>query len=1146
MDCVQPCCRFVQPALLASMSERQPVTPNGFARAVAPWLQCNLLGLRRQQGCLGKAAAGCRTPGCFALALVAFFLVLTLPSPAAVPQLINHQGRIAVNGTNFEGSGQFKFALVNSTGSTTYWSNDGTSTAGSQPTAAVSLPVVKGLYAVLLGDTALANMTALPTTVFENADVHLRIWFNDGVLGFQQITPDQRLASAPYSLNSAKAESVPDGSITSAKIAAGAVTADKVAVGSIGSTQLASAAVQSSNIAAGAVTSTQIGANAINASNLATGSRSGSTMDGVLNFSTPGFMSSTVAFSPPFSATPTLAPASGWSFGSISTSSFTATRAFLPVNVISVGGVTSSADTFLATVASGRPAIAYHDTTGARLKYAVAPNADGSGTWTVADIGGTQGSGNLARISLVTIGGIPFIAYRASSLTLARASSADGSGTWTNITVPGAGLGNHASLAEVNGKPAIGYSNGGDSNLRYAFNSAADGSGTWTVVVVDNNNGSGIHTSLAVVDGLPAISYRDSGNNLAFVRATTATGSAWGTPTALDAIGTAGGWTSLKIVDGRPAISYYDAVTGDLNYIRAADASGTTWQTPVTIDSTGTVGTYTSLSIVNGRPAISYHDQTGTNLKFAHASTVDGSGTWMIATVETTGTIGRSTSLAVVNGSPAISYFDNTNSVLKYSSIPVLNWSASEFGTAGPIAATSFTGNGSAITGILLSSVEAPPIRPVVAWGDNDDGQTSVPTTLINANTAAIAAGGSVGVALLKTGTVVQWGNGTAVPGDLADVTHIAAGAAHRLARKNDGTVTAWGDNTFGQSSVPGGLTTATNVAAGEKHSLALRADGTVLAWGDNTFTQTTVPDTATNVTAIAAGYDHSLALKADGTVVAWGRNDSGQSTVPDLTNVVAIAAGAFHSLAVTSDGTVVAWGWETGGQIDVPPGLTGVSKVAGGYAYSLALKNDGTLIAWGDNTDGQTIIPAAAVNVTAIAAGPSHALALRADLIPAQVARLDQDNVFTGKVGIRRAPAANTLEVEGQASKTTAGNWLANSDRRIKDKVKPITGAVEKLSKVRLVDFNYTPDYIAAHPGIEDKRYLNVIAQEFAEVFPEDVKSSGETLPDGSPILQVDTYPLTIYSAAAVQELAKENAALKKQLSDQESRLKKLEALIK
>jgi hypothetical protein len=101
-------------------------------------------------------------------------------------------------------------------------------------------------------------------------------------------------------------------------------------------------------------------------------------------------------------------------------------------------------------------------------------------------------------------------------------------------------------------------------------------------------------------------------------------------------------------------------------------------------------------------------------------------------------------------------------------------------------------------------------------------------------------------------------------------------------------------------------------------------------------------------------------------------------------------------------------------------------------------------------------------------------------------------------------------------------------------------------------VDFRYTPDYLTAHPGIADKRYLNVIAQEFAEVFPDHVQRSGEKLPDGSDILQVDTYPLTIYSAAAVQELARENQSLKaamaeqkQKLAEQEERLKKLEAAL-
>lgn len=156
------------------------------------------------------------------------FVALTFSLQAQVPQIINYQGRVLVGSTNFDGSGQFKFALVNAAGTITYWSNDGTSTAGSQPTNAVPLTVTKGLYSVLLGDTSLLNMTvAIPLSVFNNADVRLRVWFNDGPHGSQLLTPDQRVAANGYAM---MANSVSDGAITSAKIAAGAV----------GSTQLGS------------------------------------------------------------------------------------------------------------------------------------------------------------------------------------------------------------------------------------------------------------------------------------------------------------------------------------------------------------------------------------------------------------------------------------------------------------------------------------------------------------------------------------------------------------------------------------------------------------------------------------------------------------------------------------------------------------------------------------------------------------------------------------------------------------------------------------------------------------------------------------------------------------------------------------------
>ncbi|MDB6025916.1 MAG: hypothetical protein JWM68_2139, partial [Verrucomicrobiales bacterium] len=155
--------------------------------------------------------------------------------------------------------------------------------------------------------------------------------------------------------------------------------------------------------------------------------------------------------------------------------------------------------------------------------------------------------------------------------------------------------------------------------------------------------------------------------------------------------------------------------------------------------------------------------------------------------------------------------------------------------------------------------------------------------------------------------------------------------------------------------------------------------------------------------------------------------------------------------------------------------------------------------------------------------------------------------NNSSGTVGLGRTAASNKLEVEGNTSKTTAGAWLANSDQRIKQEIATVPHALETLNKVRLVSFRYTDDYRAAHPGIVDRTYHNVIAQEFKETFPDYVKRSGEKLPNGEEILQVDTYPLTIYSAAAIQELKREKDSEIQQLKSENSDLKKrLEALEK
>ena len=140
-------------------------------------------------------------------------------------------------------------------------------------------------------------------------------------------------------------------------------------------------------------------------------------------------------------------------------------------------------------------------------------------------------------------------------------------------------------------------------------------------------------------------------------------------------------------------------------------------------------------------------------------------------------------------------------------------------------------------------------------------------------------------------------------------------------------------------------------------------------------------------------------------------------------------------------------------------------------------------------------------------------------------------------------------LHVEGDASKTTAGAWKANSDRRIKQDIEPVEKALDTLAKLRPVSFRYTDGYRGAHDGIADRRYYNVIAQEFAEVFPEAVTGSGEYIDSAAKtpeneILQVDTYPAQIVTIAAVQELAQKNAALQATVNQLVTRLAKLEAL--
>jgi len=276
----------------------------------------------------------------------------------------------------------------------------------------------------------------------------------------------------------------------------------------------------------------------------------------------------------------------------------------------------------------------------------------------------------------------------------------------------------------------------------------------------------------------------------------------------------------------------------------------------------------------------------------------------------------------------------------------------------------------------------------VVAWGNNSEGQTTIPLEA-QSGVTAIAAGWEHTVALRNDGSVVAWGPNdhgeTTVPvAAQSGVTAVAAGGGHTVALRNDGSVVAWGLNDYGQTTVPvAAQSGVTAIAAGGKHTVALKNDGSVVAWGHNWAGQTNVPGGLGGVTGIAAGGNHTVALKNNGTVVVWGMTYDGTNNVTaivpaGLNGVTAIAAGYHHTVALKSDGTVVAWGKTYDGTsfvaVTVPTGLVGVTAVAAGLSHTVALKNDGTVVAWGD----QATVPVAAQSgVTAIAAGGRHTVAL-------------------------------------------------------------------------------------------------------------------------------------------------------------------------
>lgn len=131
----------------------------------------------------------------FVVATISLFISLMAISTtqAQTNVLINYQGRVKVQGQLFNGIGQFKFAITNNGGNVSLWSNDETSLTGNEPTASLNISVSEGTFNVLIGDTT-QGFEPISSSIFNNSEhLKLRVWFSDGINGFQHLTPDKHI-----------------------------------------------------------------------------------------------------------------------------------------------------------------------------------------------------------------------------------------------------------------------------------------------------------------------------------------------------------------------------------------------------------------------------------------------------------------------------------------------------------------------------------------------------------------------------------------------------------------------------------------------------------------------------------------------------------------------------------------------------------------------------------------------------------------------------------------------------------------------------------------------------------------------------------------------------------------------------------------
>ena len=293
------------------------------------------------------------------------------------------------------------------------------------------------------------------------------------------------------------------------------------------------------------------------------------------------------------------------------------------------------------------------------------------------------------------------------------------------------------------------------------------------------------------------------------------------------------------------------------------------------------------------------------------------------------------------------------------------------------------------------------------------------------------------------------------------------------------------------------------NGAGGDTLNLTLANDAnfTMTAPGDVTI------DAVGDIVLDADGNDISIKNGGGGDTATITLTDDaaftlatpGDTTVDSAGDIILDADGA--NLTIKDGGTTV---------LDIV--MNGATDVTFDAPGDINIDADGGDIVFKDGGTVRGSLNIGTADTLKFKAGSGEEMRLTADGLNVK------NGLFVGNVST--APTDNEIRAQGDITA------FFSSDRKLKENITPITEALEKVSKINGVEFDWTDEHMEKRGGEDGyfvrKHDVGVIAQEVQEVLPEVVREREDNT------LAVDYEKMVALLIEAVKDLKKEVEELK------------------